>query len=90
MIDKAKRMKEAGAFQGENDCYIHTEMKNGKGCATVLAGGGVAILHGICGEITRVSQISGATFEETLKAIRELHGTATAGNITINRGNKQC
>lgn len=73
MIDREKRMREAAQFRGENSCYIHTEMKNGRNCETVLAGDGVAILHGICGEINRVTQISGATFEETLETIREMH-----------------
>lgn len=74
MLDRSARMKEAAQFSGEYSCYIHTEMKNGGKCETVLAGDGVAILHGICGEIERVAQISGATFEQTLDTIREMHG----------------
>lgn len=76
MLDRSARMKEAAQFSGENSCYIHTEMKNGRNCETILAGDGVAILHGICGEISRVAQISGATFEQTLETIREMHNYA--------------
>ena len=79
MIDREKRMKEAAQFTGENSCYIHTEMKNGRKCETVLAGDGVAILYGICGEISRVCQISGGTFEQALEAIRQMHYTDIKG-----------
>ena len=73
MIDKDKHMRNAEQFHGEGDCYIHTEMKNGQQCETILAGDGLAILHGICGEISRVAQIRGATFEQTLEAIRKMY-----------------
>lgn len=66
-------MKEAEQFTENDCCYIHTEMKNGQKCETILAGDGLAILLGICGEISRVAQISGATFEQTLEAIRKMY-----------------
>lgn len=73
MIDKEKRMKEAHQFAGENSCYIHTEVKNGGKAETILAGDGIALLYGICGEISRVAQLSGQTFDSVLAAIREMH-----------------
>lgn len=79
MIDREKRMKEAVQFTDKNSCYIHTEMKNGRKCETVLAGDGVAILYGICGEISRVCQISGGTFEQALETIRQIHYTNIKG-----------
>lgn len=79
MLNKEMHMKAAQQFAAENSCYIHTEMKNGKHCETILAGDGVAILHGICGEIHRAAQLGGMTFAETLDIIKEIHETKTEG-----------
>lgn len=77
MLNKEQHQKAARQFCGKDCCYIHTEMKNGKHCETVLAGDGAAILHGICGEIHRAAQLGGMTFDETLGIIKEMHEAAT-------------
>lgn len=79
MLNKEMHRKAAQQFVAENSCYIHTEMKNGKHCETVIAGDGAAVLHGICAEIHRAAQLGGMKFEETLEIIKEMHEMKTEG-----------
>lgn len=69
MIDRAYHKNAAKEFQEEGSCYIHTEMKNGKGCETLICGDMIAMLHGIGAEIGRLSELTHTTFEETLAAV---------------------
>lgn len=73
MIDQKARMAEADQFKHEMDCYIHVEMKDGKNCEIVMAGGGLALLHGIAGVVERMGTLSDTPFDEILKAINDIH-----------------
>lgn len=85
MIDKEKHMRNAAQFHGEGDCYIHTEMKNGQQCETILAGDGLAILHGINSAISRVARISGTSYDATLEMLRDMnHAAERADRIRRN------
>lgn len=73
MINKEARMTEAEYFNSESDCYIHVEMKGGKNCEIVIAGGGIALIHGIAGVCERIGTLSDTPFDEVLKAIKDIH-----------------
>lgn len=76
MINHEEKMKESEQFAGENDCYIHVEMKDGKNCERLIAGDGLAIIHGLCGAVDRFSTLTGNSFDETLMAMRDWHHMA--------------
>lgn len=85
MIDKKARMQEAERFKREGDCYIHTEMKGGGNCETILAGDGLAILHGINAAISRLARISGSSYDATLETLRDMnHAAERADRIRRN------
>lgn len=73
MINREARMAEANQFNHEMDCYIHVEMKDGKNCEIVMAGGGLALLHGLAGVTERMGTLSDTPFDEVLKAINDIH-----------------
>lgn len=75
MINKETRMKESEQFKGESDCYIHIEMKNGV-CERIIAGHGLAIIHGLCAAVDRLATLTGNSFDETLMAMQEWHHMA--------------
>ena len=72
-MDKERLRKQAEGFNGYGDCFIHTEMKNGVNCETCLCGDPYAIIHGIAGEITRISELTGITFEQVLGELRRIN-----------------
>lgn len=75
MINHEEKMKESEQFAGENDCYIHVEMKDGK-CERLIAGDGLAIIHGLCGAIDRFATLLKTSFNATLMALKEWHDMA--------------
>lgn len=70
MLNKDFYLKEAEKFQGEGDCFIHIEMKNGKHCERLCGGDIVAILHGTVGLIDNLARYTNSTFADVLKDIR--------------------
>lgn len=75
-MDRKMLAEEAERFQGEGDCYLHIEMKGGTGCEVLMAGDGMAILHGLCGAIKRLGEIRGVDFATVLGALREMNEAA--------------
>lgn len=73
MINKEARIEEANTFNEKYDCYIHVEMKGGRDCEIVIAGGGLALADGISGVIERISVLSKTPFEEVIKTVTDLH-----------------
>lgn len=59
-------------FQGETDCFIHVEMKDGKNCECAVAGGGMAVLHGVGAVINYVAMVSGQSVADTWEAARTI------------------
>lgn len=80
MINKEARVEEANTFNEEHDCYIHVEMKGGRNCEIVIAGGGLALAHGIGGVIERISVLSKTPFEEVIKTVADLHSLGEEEN----------
>lgn len=74
--DRAARLAEAEEFRGPGDCYIHAEMKGGKNCELVIAGGGQALVFGIAGAIQRLAEKSGTSFQEVIEAVQIMHENA--------------
>lgn len=72
MIDKTYHMEKAKDFCHANDCYIHTEMRNGKMPETILCGDFHAIMWGIVAEINRIGEKIGADWHTTLGMINAL------------------
>jgi len=81
-MNRKRLTEEAEGFQGEGDCYIHVEMKGGKNCEVLLAGDGLAVLHGLCGAVQRLGEIKGGAFETTLNAMRAMHEATQTGGGT--------
>ena len=71
-MDKERLKKQAESFNGYGDCFIHTEMKNGVNCETCLSGDPCAIIYGIAGEITRIAELMGITFEQVIGELRRI------------------
>lgn len=71
MMNKDFHMKEAAKFQGEGDCYIHIEMKDGKRCERICAGDILGMIHGTCGIIDNLAKYTDRTFYEVLKDIKD-------------------
>lgn len=86
MKDKAYHINAAKEFQGEGSCYIHTEMKNGRNCETVLCGDMIAMLHGIGAEINRLSELTHTTFEDTLVAVNASFKIGLENAMEIMKG----
>lgn len=74
--NRAARLAEAEAFTGPGDCYIHAEMKDGKHCELIIAGGGQALVFGIAGTINRLAEKSGTSFQEVIEAVQIMHENA--------------
>lgn len=73
-MQNEKYIKEiAEKFYSEEAALIHTEMTELGKCEICLAGSGVAMLYSVCGIINRIGEIHGQSFEETLRAINEIH-----------------
>lgn len=72
MINHEEKMKESKQFTGEDDCFIHVEMKDGH-CERLMAGDGLAIIHGLCGAIDRFATLSKTSFDATLQALKAWH-----------------
>ena len=82
MNEKTKRMKEANYFNKDGDCYVHIEMKGGKDCQMIMAGDGLALLHGITGAVHRLGVLSNNSFLETLEKINEYYTTTDGETVT--------
>lgn len=72
-MDKKLIKELAESFVREGDCFIHTEMKNGKRPETVLSGDLLGIAWGIAAEINRLSELAKTTFDETTQLILLMH-----------------
>lgn len=75
MINHEEKMEESKQFTGEDNCYIHVEMKDGH-CERLIAGDGLAIIHGLCGAIDRFATLSNTSFDATLQALKAWHNMA--------------
>lgn len=71
-MDRKKLTEEAERFQGESDCYVHVEMKDGGQAAVLLAGGAPAVLYGLTCCVAQMSRILGQSTDITLGGIREI------------------
>lgn len=76
-MNKELIMEEANKFQGDADCFIHAEMENGKNCEVVLAGDVLSILAGIERICVNLASQDGTSFENVLKAVKEMHRVTT-------------
>lgn len=72
-MDKKLIKELAKDFVREGDCFIHTEMKNGKQPETVLSGDLLGVAWGIAAEINRLSELTQTTFDETAQLIVMMH-----------------
>lgn len=90
-MDKNKYMAEAKNFMGEGDGYLHSEMKNGKAPQLVMSGDVLATMWQVCGILTRISEITGTSFEDTCGmtfSMPKLGGYANVSTISQNKDKK--
>ena len=71
-MDRERLMKEAENYKGAESCYIHIELKDGE-CQQLIGGGGLALIHGMCGAIEKMADLGGFDFEEVFSMIRQWH-----------------
>ena len=79
MINKDAKINESARFCNTGDCFIHVEMQDGKNCEVLVAGDGLAILHGIGCVINRMGEKAGIGFTDTIEEIvriREINANA--------------
>ena len=67
-------------FSKQGDCFIHTEMRHGKGCETILAGDMQAIMWGIKAELTRWSEKVGCPYHDALGMLAAFGYEKTLGS----------
>lgn len=69
-IERDKIMSQASKFCEKGDCFLHTTMKNGTNCQTILAGDPPALVYGMVAQIRRISDITGASTDDILHDIK--------------------
>ncbi len=69
-IERDKILSQASKFCETGDCFLHTTMKNGAGCQTILAGDPPALVYGIVAQIHRISEITGASTDDIIHDIK--------------------
>ena len=75
MKDVFKRKSEALAFNRAGDAYIHTEMRGGRDCETIMHGDKKALVWALTCEIEQVAAQTGTGVTELLGLINALHNT---------------
>lgn len=70
MLDNDYIKKQAKLFCRSDDCYIHSERKDGGEYETCITGGTRAIVLGIISIIDKVCDLSGRRFMDILDEIR--------------------
>lgn len=68
-MNRKKHEKEAQRFLGENDCYIHAEMKGGN-MELIVSGQMLGIIHAVSKMVERLSELTGQSFDDTLQAVK--------------------
>lgn len=71
-MNKDEYMKKANTFNGDHDCFIHAEMKDGD-LEQVIAGNGNAIMYALTMAVERICEIIDIEFEEAIQEMFELH-----------------
>jgi len=74
MLDNKFITQQAVQFHRSDDCYIHTEKKDGGKYETCIAGGTRAITLGIIKIIERLAEFSGRRFDDILDEIKLIKG----------------
>ena len=72
MQDKEYIKELAKKFNNEKSAMIHAEMMDWGKCEICLSGSGVAMLHNVSGIIFRIGQLYGQSFDDTMKAVKEI------------------
>lgn len=74
MLDNKLITQQAIQFHRSDDCYIHTEKKDGGKYETCIAGGTRAITLGVIHIIDRLCEFSGKRFVDVLDEIKLIKG----------------
>jgi hypothetical protein len=82
MTDRDLLKNMALPFKNEGDCFIHTEMRHGRNCETVICGDLQAIMWGIKAELTRWSEKTGCPYMDAIGILASLGYHSTFGAVT--------
>lgn len=86
MTDRDLLKNMALPFKNEGDCFIHTEMRNGRNCETVICGDLQAIMWGIKAELTRWAEKTGCPYMDAIGILASLGYYSTFGAVAGYEG----